>query len=86
MCEMILAFDPAKETDRYAQYADARKRALAAREARKKTPTASMIAENPVTTRLVAIEKLIDAKNYRQAYTDLNQLLVRNPNESRNLL
>ena len=83
MKEMILSFDPAKETGRFAQFADARKRALAAREERKKNPAMSMIAENPVTVRLVEIQKLIDAKNYAQANGELKQLLVKNPSESR---
>ena len=83
MKEMILSFDPAKETDRYAQFSDARKRALAAREDRKKNPAANMMAENPVTTRLTDIQKLIDAKNYNQAYRELGKLLEKNPTESR---
>ena len=83
MKEMILSFDPAKETGRFDQFADARKRAMAAREERKKNPTANVLVENPVTTRLVEIQKLIDVKNYARAYTELKQLLVKNPNESR---
>ncbi len=83
MKEMILAFDPAKESDRLSQSADARKRAMAAREERKKNPTTSIIVENPVTTRLVEIQRLIDAKNYVQANSELKQLLTINPNESR---
>lgn len=81
--EMILSFDAAKETNRYASFADARKRAIAAREERKKNPTASVIAENPVTTRLVEIQKTIDAKNYAQAGGDLKLLLDKNPGEPR---
>lgn len=83
MKEMILSFDPLKETDRLAQFADARKRALAAREERRKNPTTSSLIENPVTTRLVEIQKLIDAKNYSQANIELKQLLSKNPSESR---
>ena len=83
MKEMILSFDPAKETGRLAQFADARKRAVAAREERKKNPVTSSLIENPVSTRLVEIQKLIDAKNYVQANTELKQLLAKNPSESR---
>ena len=83
MKEMILSFDPAKESNRSAQFADARKRAVAAREQRRKTPVTTSIIENPVTTRLVEIQKLIDAKNYVQAGSDLKQLLAKNPGESR---
>jgi len=85
MREMVLSFDPAKETGRYASFADARKRAIAAREERKKNPVQqqSVIAVNPVTTRLVDIQKLIDQKSYQQADTELKALLAQNPNEPR---
>jgi hypothetical protein len=81
--EMILAFDPAKETNRYESFAEARKRALAAREAGRKSAGTAIIVENPVTTRLIEIQKTIDAKNYAQAGTDLKQLLEKNPDEPR---
>ena len=83
MREMILAFDASKETNRYAQYGDARKRALAAREERRKNPAANMIAENPVTARLLEIKKTIDEKNYAKASTELKALLEKNPAEPR---
>jgi tetratricopeptide (TPR) repeat protein len=84
MREMILSFDPAKETGRYASFADARKRALALRDERKKNPVQqTVIAVNPVTTRLVDIQRLIDEKNYTKADADLKTLLAQNPNEPR---
>ena len=85
MREMVLSFDPAKETGRYASFADSRKRAIAAREERKKNPVQqqSVIAVNPVTTRLVDIQKLIDQKSYKQADAELKALLAQNPNEPR---
>ena len=84
MREMILSFDPAKEAGRYASFADARKRALAAREDRKNRPAQqSVIVVNPITTRLVEIEKLIDARNYAQAGAELKTLLDQNPGEAR---
>ena len=83
MREMLLTFDAAKETGRYAKYADARQRAVAAREDRRKNPTASIIAENPVTMRLLEITKIIDGKNYDQAGKELNALLSKNPSEPR---
>jgi tetratricopeptide (TPR) repeat protein len=83
MREMILSFDPAKETGRYASFADARKRALAVREERKKNPVQNVIAVNPVTTRLVEIQKLIDAKDYSQAMAELKKLAAENPVEPR---
>lgn len=84
MKDMVLAFDGTKETDRLGQFADARKRAAAAREDRKKNPTATnVIVENPVTNKLVEIQKLIDAKNYTQASVELKQLREKNPAEPR---
>jgi hypothetical protein len=83
MREMILSFDPAKETGRYASFADARSRALAGREARKRNPVQNVIAVNPVFTRLVDIQKLIDGKNYKQAESELKTLLNQNPDEPR---
>ena len=84
MREMILSMDPAKETNRLDQFAAARKRAEAAREDRKKNPGHnSAIAENPVTTRLLEINKTIEAKNYKQAAADLKLLLDKNPGEAR---
>jgi hypothetical protein len=84
MRDMVLAFDGTKETDRLGQFAEARKRAAAARGERKKNPVAtSIIVENPVVNRLVEIQKLIDAKNYAQAGTELKQLRDKNPTEPR---
>lgn len=83
MKEMILSFDPAKETGRYAQYADARKRAIAARAERKTAPAVTSLIENPLTTRLIDIQKLIAAKNYVQADSELQQLKKNNPEEAR---
>ncbi|MEO6334814.1 MAG: hypothetical protein ABIO91_07500 [Pyrinomonadaceae bacterium] len=83
MREMILSFEPAKEAGHYDSFALARKRALAAREERKKNPTQTVIAVNPVTNRLVEIEKLIDEKNFSKAETELKSLLERNAGEPR---
>lgn len=83
MREMLLTFDAAKEAGRYAKYADPRSRAISARENRKKNPTTTIIAENPVTTRLLEITKIIDGKNYEQAGKELNALLAKNPSEPR---
>jgi tetratricopeptide (TPR) repeat protein len=84
MREMLLSFDPAKETGRLAGAAEARKRALAAREERRKNPEIRRsIAENPVTTKLLEIQKYIDAKNYPKANSDLRSLLTANPSDAR---
>lgn len=81
--DMILAFDGTKESDRLGQFADARKRAAAAREARKTTRPTSIIVENPVTTRLIEIKELIDARDYVRAGAELKKLRAANPNEPR---
>jgi len=85
MREMLLSFDPAKESNRLVEFADARKRAAAARESRKNSPTVTEFAsvENPVTTRLIEIEKTIADKDFARASTDLQALLKANPNDSR---
>ncbi len=83
MREMVLSLDAAKEANRLEQFADARKRAVAAREERRKNPVKPVIAENPVTARLLEIQKTIDAKNYTAANTALKDLLKSNPDEPR---
>ncbi|MGD9628738.1 MAG: hypothetical protein AB7V18_05800 [Pyrinomonadaceae bacterium] len=85
MREMILSFDPAKEAGRYDRYADARKRALEAREDRRKNIAAGTAApaENPVTNKLLEIQKVVEAKDYSKAEADLKQLLKDNPSEPR---
>jgi tetratricopeptide (TPR) repeat protein len=85
MREMILSFDAAKEAGRYDRYAEERKRAIAMREDRKtaRTNNTNVVAENPVTNRLLEIQKTVEAKNYVQAETDLKSLLQANPSEAR---
>lgn len=82
--DMILSLDPAKEAGRLEQYTDVRKRAIAAREARRNKPEdTSAITENPVTTKLLEIQRMIDAKNYAQADTELKALQKSSPSEPR---
>ena len=82
--EMIATFDPAKETARLTTTGEARKRALAGRELRKKNPEARTAAvENPVTTRLLEIQKTIESKDLVRANADLKKLLVEYPAEPR---
>ena len=83
MREMILSFDASKEAGRYDRYADARNRAIAAREERKKNPTVAAIVENPVTTKLIEIQKDFVAKDYAKAETELKQLQAAHPDEPR---
>lgn len=82
--EMILSLDTTKETNRSAQFADARKRALLAREERRKNAgSRTMIIENPVTKKLLDIDKIVQAKHYADAEAQLKKLLAENPNEPR---
>jgi tetratricopeptide (TPR) repeat protein len=85
MRDMLLSLDTAKESDRLTEFAEARKRGQAAREARKTSPTPTEIAivENPVTTRLFGIQKTIEAKGYSKAAADLEQLRKDSPNDPR---
>ncbi len=84
MRDMLVSFDPAKEANRVASTAEARKRALAAREERKGKPDTRMItAENPVTKSLLDIQNLITARDYSKANSDLKQLLAQHPKEPR---
>jgi tetratricopeptide (TPR) repeat protein len=79
---MIAGFDASKERNRLADFAEARKRALAAREERKKSPAAAT-PTNPVTTALNSIEQSIKAKAWAKARGDLKALLVANPSDPR---
>ncbi len=82
--DMILAFDGTKEADRLGQFAEARARATAAREERRKNPqVTSIIVENPVTNRLLEIQKLIAAKDYARAAAELKELRDKNPSDPR---
>lgn len=83
MRDMILSFDATKETDRLGRSAEARKRAVAAREDRRKNPNTTVALENPVTSRLLEIQNTILAKNYDKANSDLKMLLKQNPSEPR---
>jgi hypothetical protein len=79
--DMVLSLDPAKEANRLTETADARKRALAMREERRKI--AATVVENPLSKKLKEIEPLIQAQNYAEAETQLKQLLAQNSTEPR---
>jgi tetratricopeptide (TPR) repeat protein len=84
MREFILSLDTTKEANRLTQYADARKRAFAAREERRKNGNSQeIIIENPVTKRLLEIDQFTKAKNYTESEKQLKSLLESNPSESR---
>ncbi|HQU83910.1 MAG TPA: hypothetical protein PKY59_12320 [Pyrinomonadaceae bacterium] len=80
MRDMILSLDTTKETNRLEQFAEARKRAESNRTT---TVVKTVTIENPITNKLLAIQKTIEAKNYNQAQADLKQLLEQNPSEPR---
>lgn len=82
--DIILSLDATKETNRLAQSADARKRAVAAREERrKKSGNIEIVIENPVTKQLLEIDKITQAKNYTESEKQLKQMLAANPSEAR---
>jgi len=83
--EMLLSFEPGKEANRLAEFAEARKRAMAAREARKTKPDSSQTAvfDNPVTAKLREIQGTIESKNYAKASADLAMLAKANPRDAR---
>ncbi len=83
LSEMIASCVPANEKDRLAQFAEARKRAVAARAAGRTTAGETVIVKNPVTTRLLEIDKTIAAKDYTKANTELKELLAANPADAR---
>ena len=81
MEDMILSIETTKEANRLAEFADARKRAVAERS--KNTTTNEIIIDNPVTKRLLEIDKVIGGKKYAEAKTQLNELLDKNSSDPR---
>ncbi len=90
--DMIASFDPAREAKRPAEYAEARQRAIAAREARlasrKATNDATgAVGSNPREAALVrdlsVIEDTLRAKDYNDAEARLRELLKQYPGEPR---
>lgn len=83
MRDFILSLDTTKEANRLEEFANARSRAIKAREERKNNQvTQAAIIENPVTTRLLEIDKTINSKSYASAETALKKLLEEYPAES----
>ena len=77
--DIILSLVPSKEMNRLTEFADARARAI---ENRKTTTIQPKVIDNPVTVKLLEIDKTISAKNYTQAETELKKLLTEYPTES----
>ncbi|HEY2962487.1 MAG TPA: hypothetical protein VGJ37_08745 [Pyrinomonadaceae bacterium] len=91
--DMIASFDPAREVKRPAEYADARQRAIAAREARLAARKAqsemalNSASSNPREAALVrdlsSIEDTLRNKDYNDAEARLRELLKEYPREPR---
>ncbi|MBX7172780.1 MAG: hypothetical protein K1X72_17555 [Pyrinomonadaceae bacterium] len=87
--DMILTIDTTKEKDRLAQFAEARKRAVASREERKKLQAQLEIKNQQAYERakilkvkLEEVDKIIAAKDYPESTTQLNKLLEEFPDDS----
>ena len=88
--DMIASFDPAREARRPTEYADARQRAVAAREARLAARKASDESSSATSGRdaaivrdLAAIEDTLRNKDYNEAEARLRELLKEYPREPR---
>jgi tetratricopeptide (TPR) repeat protein len=79
--DMILSLDPSKEANRLNEFAEARKRAQALREERRKT--ALTVVENPVTKSLSEIDTMIKTQKFAEAEAALKKLLETNPEDLR---
>jgi hypothetical protein len=79
--DFILSLDASKETNRLAQFAEARKRAAAAREERRKKPSTQTVTaeltprEKALKQKLEQIETVIKAKDYEKAEEQLSELM-----------
>jgi hypothetical protein len=79
MRDIILSLDTSAETNRLAENAAARKRAVTARdEARIRALT---VVENPVVKKLREVDEFIKAKNYQKAEIELKGLMLNNATE-----
>ena len=91
--DMIASFDPAKEANRPAEYAEARQRALTAREARlaaRKAQAegngasgANSVRDAALVRDLAAVEDTLRNKDYNEAEARLRELLKEYPREPR---
>lgn len=82
--EMLASFEPAKESARIGSTAEARTRAAAEREARRQRGEApSTLADNPITSRLIEIQKTIERREFAKAGDDLKKLLADHPADPR---
>ncbi len=81
--DWILSLEPSKEDERLATVAEARKRAMAERAKQGTTfVIETTLVENPLTNKLLEIDKLADAGNFKEAEDALKGLLEEAPTES----
>lgn len=83
MREMLLSINAGAEAARTAKYTDGRQRSIAARESRNNNPVRYEILVNPVTTKLIEIQELIQQKNLAAADRELKTLREKNPGDAR---
>jgi hypothetical protein len=88
--DMIASFDPAREAKRPSEYAEARQRAIAAREARLAarkaetiTTAATSVRDAALVRDLAAVEDTLRNKDYNDAEARLRELLKEYPREPR---
>jgi len=90
--DMIASFDPVREGKRPSEYADARQRALAAREARiaarraeadTNSASAVTVRDAALVKELTEVEDTLRSKNYADAETHLKEMLKNYPREAR---
>lgn len=80
MKDIIFSIDATKEADRLTEFSEAGARAAKRRQERSNNSSASaLISENPVTAKLLEIDKIIEAKDYSKANSELKSLLEKNP-------
>ncbi len=80
--DWVVSLDPSGETDRLASVAEARKRAQAERAKNDTLVIETTLVENPLTKKLLDIEKIADAGRYQEAEDALKVLLDETPTES----
>ena len=83
LSDWIRSLDPAAESDRLVAVADARKRAMAERAKSNTTLVIeTTLVENPLTVKLLDIDKIADAGRFDEAEEALKKLLDEAPTES----
>ncbi len=84
--DWIISLKPIEETERLSQYTAEKKRAVAQREKERIIfVEETNLVENPLTAKLLAVDKLTEAKKFDEAEKQLKQLLnenIENPIES----